>query len=47
VAYAVCAGAGGIGAALTLLTSWRPARPEPPVTAPASAGQNPEPTTAA
>jgi putative oxidoreductase len=28
-AYAVCLGAGGIGAALTLLTSWRP---DPPVT---------------
>ncbi len=34
VAYAVCVGAGGIGAALTLLTSWRPA---PPVTEPAAA----------
>ena len=40
VAYAVCVGAGGIGAALTLLTSWRPA---PPVTEAAAA----EPTAAA
>jgi putative oxidoreductase len=47
VSYAVAAGAGGIGAALTLLTSWRPVRPEPAVTAPAAAGQDPEPTTAA
>ena len=39
-AYAVCAGAGGLGAALTLLTSWRPA---PPATEPAAA----EPTAAA
>lgn len=40
VAYAVCVGAGGIGAALTLLTSWRPA---PAAAEPAPA----EPTTAA
>ena len=40
VAFAVCVGAGVIGAALTLLTSWRPA---PTVTEPAAA----EPTTAA
>ena len=26
-AYVVCVGAGGIGATLTLVTSWRPARP--------------------
>ena len=40
VAFAVCVGAGVIGAALTLLTSWRPA---PTVTEPAAA----EPTSAA
>jgi putative oxidoreductase len=40
VAYAVCVGAGAIGAALTLVTSWRPA---PPATEPAAA----EPTAAA
>jgi hypothetical protein len=39
VAYAVCVGAGAIGAALTLVTSWRPA---PPATEPAAA----EPTAA-
>jgi putative oxidoreductase len=43
VAYAVCAGAGGVGAALTLVTSWRPS---PPVTAPAAAENGAEPTTA-
>ena len=39
-AYAACVGAGGIGAVLTLLTSWRPA---PPVTEAAAA----EPTATA
>jgi putative oxidoreductase len=29
VSYAVCAGAGGLGAALTLLTSWRPEKSNP------------------
>ena len=43
-AYAVCAGAGGLGAALTLLTSWRPA---PAVAEPTVSGESPEPTTAA
>jgi putative oxidoreductase len=42
--YAVCAGAGGLGAALTLLTSWRPAAPVPE---PAASGESPEPATAA
>ena len=46
VSYAVCAGAGGIGAAVTLVTSWRPERPEAPATAPAPAGPDAEPTTA-
>jgi len=46
VSYLVCVGAGGIGAALTLATSWRPERPEAPVTAPAPAGPDTEPTTA-
>jgi putative oxidoreductase len=43
-AYAVCAGAGGAGAALTLLTSWRPA---PLAAEPAATEQGAEPTTAA
>jgi putative oxidoreductase len=48
VSYAVAVGAGGIGAALTLLTSWRP---DPPVTEPASevaaAGRSAGPTATA
>jgi putative oxidoreductase len=43
VAYAVCLGAGGGGAALTLLTSWRPERPAPEP----AAEQGTESTTAA
>jgi len=42
--YAVCAGAGGLGAALTLLTSWRPAPAVPERTV---SGESPEPTTTA
>jgi putative oxidoreductase len=43
-AYAVCVGAGGLGAALTLLTSWRP---DPPVTEPAATEEGAEPAAAA
>jgi putative oxidoreductase len=43
-AYAVCAGAGGVGAALTLLTSWRP---DPPKTEPAATEEGAEPAAAA
>ena len=39
--YAVCAGAGGIGAALTLLTSWRPAAPHPSLPPAAKAPSRP------
>ena len=42
-AYAVCVGAGGLGAALTLLTSWRP---DPPVTEPAATEEGAEPAAA-
>jgi hypothetical protein len=42
--YAVCVGAGGLGAALTLLTSWRPA---PRAAEPTVTEESAEPTTAA
>ena len=44
VSYVVAAGAGGIGAALTLLTSWRP---EPPAPATAATEQGTESATTA
>ena len=43
VSYAVCAGAGGVGAAVTLLTSWRPAAPAPSQPPPAKAPSRPPP----